>query len=107
MVVDMSETTKMVIRELKAKGNLFQHQQYIRIAYLPKTDEMSEKFSIEVGKVLDDGTYSRPTSFRSSSKTQCLLLIEALMQVYLTMGGDPMDLRRAMHRVAMRMSGYR
>jgi len=102
----MENTGKMVIRELKARGNLIQHQQYIRVAYLPKTDKMSEKFSIEVGKVLDDGTYSKPTSFRSSIDIHCLMIIEALMQAYLMMGGDPMDLRRSMNRAVMRMRGF-
>ena len=106
-MISVSETKKNVIRELKSKGNLNKYQQYIRVVYLPQSGDLMEKFSIEVGKILDDGTYSRPTSFRSSSKTQCLLLIEALMQIYLIMEGDPMDLRRAMHRVAMRMRGHR
>jgi len=102
----MGNTDKITIKEIKYKGNLSKYQQYIRIAYLPKTNDMPEKFSIEVGKVLDDGTYSKPTSFRSSIDVHCLMIIEALMQTYLILGGDPIELRRSMNRVAMRMRGF-
>lgn len=99
----MAETKRKLIRELKSKGNLNKYFQYIRVVYLPKSGNLMEKFSIEVGKILENGEYRKPTSFRSSSKTQCLLLAEAMMQAYLMMGGDPMDLRRAMYKVAMRL----
>jgi len=93
------DVKKLIIKEIKSKGGLrhTKTNQYLRVAYLPETKiedrVLSSKFSIEVGKIIEDGSYSKPTSFRSHSKTLCLMIIEALMKAYLLVGGSKKDIR--------------
>jgi len=78
-----------IVKEITSKGQLKADlKQYLRIVYLPETQEYSQKWSIEIGKILKDNAHTRPISFRSSSPTMLLSIADAIFKCYLSLNGD-------------------
>lgn len=97
----MFEKTK--VKEITSKGQIEKNiSQYLRVAFLPEVNDEEyypKKWSLEIGKILEDGTYSRPTSFRSVSPTQIIILIKALVECYKLMEKDTQYLSSVLRKV--------
>lgn len=100
-------SVKKVIKKLKLKGNLNKQgvDQYIQVTYLPSTymeeEHYPKKWGIEVGKVIEkegETIETRPTSFRTPSKSALTTIVGALTVAYLHMGGNSGDLVREVRK---------
>lgn len=105
MVTIKMSFERVVVGEITSKGGLEKDlEQYLRIVYLPEadvTDESSgdnkhytKKWSLEVGKILQDKQHSKPISFRSLSPMKILLLIKLLTKCYKLIGGNEVYLKK-------------
>lgn len=90
---------RQIIKEITSKGQLKANlKQYLRIVYLPKSQNYTQKWSIEIGKILEDNAHTKPISFRSSSPTMLLLIADAIFKCYLNLKGDKALLKQFLRK---------
>lgn len=104
-IITLSMFERIIVGEITSKGGLEKDmEQYARVVYLPEADVIDEdtgnnkhytkKWSLEIGKILQDKQHSKPISFRSLSPMKILLLIKLLTKCYKMVGGDEVYLKK-------------
>jgi hypothetical protein len=100
---------RVTVGEITSKGGLEKDiKQYVRVVYLPEADIIDEstgsdkyyskKWSLEIGKILENEEHTKPISFRSLSPAKIMLLIKLLIKDYYLMDGDKVYMRKFLRR---------